>query len=484
MVPRHDHGDPPGQSRDAAASARNTGLDRLGRGARRDERQDGRPGARQAGAQRPGLARRPREPRQLRVGRRPVRLVEPVDRQVGEQLEAARRDARDADGDAARGSSTACRSGTWSGSTPRMSSVASRRSGMYSTHRRPARGVEPDRARRGRRAARRHEPAEQRGGGVVRVALDASAASWSRARVGSSAPPSSAFAAGDPPPTVAAADEPEPARERDGVVHPDPPADARGPRADGRARAPASRPRDEPVVAVVGELDRALAARPQLDLRRRRPPRTSTVDAVDQVERQPEAVEARRRGWPTSAGTSTATADRRGRPGVGAPRAAPAHHQPSARLDVASVWRPPRRPDRDPAFGGVGSLRPLPVSTHTTVASGSSSPARPRLRDARQRGRRRRLAEHALEPREVPVARRGSPRRSRRRCGRRTRRAPRSPCPTTPGCRSGSPSRRSRAARPGWPRTSGAAPAAWKPHIRGRRRRRARPRAYSRKPRQ
>ena len=62
-----------------------------------------------------------------------------------------------------------------------------------------------------------------------------------------------------------------------------------------------------------------------------------------------------------------------------------------------------------------------------------------------------------------------SPVGDRRRSGRRTRPGPRPPSSRTPGCRSGSRWRSSTARRPAAPVTIGAAPAAWKPNICGRR---------------
>ena len=141
-----------------------------------------------------------------------------------------------------------------------------------------------------------------------------------------------------------------------------------------------------------------------------------------------------------------------------------------------------------PAPSALGRRRdpsgPCPVSTHTTSAPGSSSPAAAGLGHAGHARRRRRLAEDALVPRRA----RGTPPRisssvDRRRSGRRD--SSRAAIAFVPRRRVADPDRgrdRVRAASIGWPSTSGAAPAAWKPEHPRRRRDDARPRAYSRKP--
>ena len=77
------------------------GLDPGDPGHRVGEGEDGRPGARQEGADRARLARRIDHPRQLRVDRRPVRLVEPVHGQPGQELVPPDGEAGDADRDRA-----------------------------------------------------------------------------------------------------------------------------------------------------------------------------------------------------------------------------------------------------------------------------------------------------------------------------------------------------------------------------------------------
>ena len=172
----------------------------------------------------------------------------------------------------------------------------------------------------------------------------------------------------------------EAARQRDLVVHRDPPADAVGQLAAGR-REGRLEAAHEPVVAVLGQLVAALALDGQLDLAAA-PAADLDLDPVGQRERDARGSRSRRRGWPTRPGTSTVTR----RPSSSASQwpaivrpTSPARRRPRRRSAAASrnggTWR----------SAVVGSLRPWPVRTHTTVASGSSSPAAAALRDARPR---------------------------------------------------------------------------------------------------
>ena len=164
-----------------------------------------------------------------------------------------------------------------------MSLVERRSSGTNSTARR-SRGASKRMASTPSGVMARHdEPAEERGRGVVRVALDAGrdaelVAACRAAR-------RAARSAATTPATVAAADEPRPRDERDLVVHLDPPADALGQlaagRADGRLEAA-----HESVVAVVGELVAALALDGQLDLAAA-PAADLDLDPVGQGQRDP-----------------------------------------------------------------------------------------------------------------------------------------------------------------------------------------------------
>ena len=98
LAPRLDDGDPAGQvgvggdGHEGRLDARDVGH-RVGEG----EDRRARPG--QAGAQRAGLARRLDQPRQLRVDRRPVRLVDAIDGQAPQQVGPAGGQPGDAEGD-------------------------------------------------------------------------------------------------------------------------------------------------------------------------------------------------------------------------------------------------------------------------------------------------------------------------------------------------------------------------------------------------
>ena len=141
-------------------------------GVARAERDDRRAGARQAGPERPGRAGRGDELRQLRVDRRPVRLVEPVDGRAAEQVEATLARARPRPSRRAPTLWTASANGTCVGQ--RGAHRGGRERPVRDEQRRPQLG----RRRRTRRARGRPstwptttEPAEDRGRGVVGVAL-------------------------------------------------------------------------------------------------------------------------------------------------------------------------------------------------------------------------------------------------------------------------------------------------------------------------
>ena len=135
-----------------------------------------------------------------------------------------------------------------------------------------------------------------------------------------------------------------------------------------------------------------------------------------------------------------------------------------------------------PASAVDGSLRPLPVSTHTTVASASSSPARAALAtpasDAADDGSQN-------TPSSLATSRWAA------RISSSVTASMRPPDSSRAAIASvheaGLPIRIAVATVSGWstgrPLTSGAAPAAWKPHMRGTASMRPASR-YSRKPRQ
>ena len=173
---------------------------------------------------------------------------------------------------------------------------------------------------------------------------------------------------------------------------------------------------------------------------------------------------SRPRGWPTTPGTSTVTL----RPSSSASQCAtiaptsPARRRPRRRSASASMN------GATCALGGRRVLEAVPGQDADDERVAVDARRRPRPcatpGDARRRGR---LAEDALVAGEVAVGGEDLVVGHGARSGRPTRRAPRSPASTTPGRRSGSRSRSSPGGRPGRPLTSGAAPAAWKPHIRG-----------------
>jgi hypothetical protein len=242
-----------------AARRRLVAERRLDRGrvlARRDERADRRARARQERPQRAGLAGGEREARQLRVGDAPVRLVEPVDREIREELEPARGDPRDPDRDPAQVlHRVAERDLAGEDAAHLLGREMAVRDVQDAPE--PVRRVEPDRLDPVGELRRHDEPAEQDRGRVVRGATRSS----SRSGAGGAAARLGADRARQRVAEDHAADggrgrRPEPARQRDPVVHLDPPAERRRarPELDLERRLEAG---DEPVRA--GRLQRALA---------------------------------------------------------------------------------------------------------------------------------------------------------------------------------------------------------------------------------
>ena len=130
---------------------------------------------------------------------------------------------------------------------------------------------------------------------------------------------------------------------------------------------------DEAVVAVLGQLVAALALDGQLDLAAA-PAADLELDAVGQRERDAEAVVAG-----PEVGRGGRHLDRDGAAVEFGEPVGDHGYQPSATataptVGAASMHGPTWR------SAVVGSLRPWPVSTHTTSASGSSSPAAAALR--------------------------------------------------------------------------------------------------------
>ena len=227
---------------------------------------------------------------QLRVGRRPVGLVEAVDGQAREQVEAAGRDARRRRSRPRRGSRRRRPAGPSPAARARISSVARRSSGMNRTARR-SRGASNRIASTPSRsvAALTDEPAEQRGRRVVGWPSISRREARAGRRVVSGSP--SERVARDQAGDRRRGRRPEAARERDRVVHLDPPADAcaaarrgpprgppRAPRTNRLSRSSGSSPSPSPSTV---ELD--LAAAPAADLE---------LDPVGQLEREAQAVVA------------------------------------------------------------------------------------------------------------------------------------------------------------------------------------------------
>ena len=136
---------------------------------------------------------------------------------------------------------TASRCGTSAGRTRRMSSVESRRSGTYSTARSPSGSVKPDGLHPVAEVRRHDEPAEQHRRRVVRVRLDRRGDPQQlgvvEARPGQRVPGDDATHGGGRRRAQAT-------RQRDRVVHRDPPADRRRSRPQHRLAAPPrARPR-------------------------------------------------------------------------------------------------------------------------------------------------------------------------------------------------------------------------------------------------
>ena len=290
-----------------------------------------------------------------------------------------------------------------------MSAVDSRRSGMNSTARSPSGASKRTASTRSPRCADTTNPPSSAADALSGWPSSA-VASCELLSARSAAPPPSTWPANTPP-TDAAADEPMP---RDSGIRLciaiRQPIDAgRGPIDASRAfsspatnrleRTAGSSPSPSPVTV---ELDRR---------RRRRPPRRSRVLQTSSA--RPEAVVA---GAEVRGGRRA-----RRRPAAGR-RAPPRPPRPAARPAAAAGWRsgpcpaasPPAEGPADagdrrlglehldgraPPRRSCGSLRPLPVRTQTTSASGSTSPAVGGGDHARHGRRRRRLAEHALEAR-------------------------------------------------------------------------------------
>src|SRR4051812_39331233 len=156
---------------------------------------------------------------------------------------------------------------------------------------------------------------------------------------------------------------PQTARQRDRVAHLDAPADAL------RDLAPRQLERGletahEPVLPAVRELVRALAVDRQLD-RPTAPAADLDLDPVHEVERDTEAVVP-------GAEVRGRARDVHGDPCPVQLRE-PVRHHPSARATSASVGSASSSSTRDSRSAVAGSLSPFPVRTHTTTASGSSS---------------------------------------------------------------------------------------------------------------
>ena len=226
---------------------------------------------------------------------------------------------------------TASSYGTLAGSALRIASVASRRSGMNSTARR-SRGASIRMASMPSAVAADATNPPRSAAAALSGWPSMPAAIRSCVFV-SSGPPSSAFAA-TMPPTVAAAED-EATRDRDLVMHVDPPADALRQLAPSGAH-PASSPPHESVVAILRHLPAALAIDRDLDLAAT-PATDLDLDAVDDRERDAEAVEARHPGWPTTRAPRRSRCDRRARRASGRPS-----------ISSSPGRRPPRRGSAPP----------------------------------------------------------------------------------------------------------------------------------------
>ena len=252
-----------------------------------------------------------------------------------------------------------------------MSSVASRRSGMYSTQRRPRRDVEPDgRDALARAGAETTNPPSSTAAALSGWRLDGRGDLEQRVVVGSRQRRPARRARRPRRPRPRSPRPTSPARASSGmrVVHRHPPADARRAAAAMAASSAASRPATNRFAAVAGsstapspatvELDRAVAVH-ALD-----------GDVVDEVQRQPEAVVARPEvgGRRRDLDGDPAPDDRP--PGAGRRPRAPGSPPAERPADVGDAGVRLDHLDRDPASAVVGSLRPLPVSTHTTVRVG------------------------------------------------------------------------------------------------------------------
>ena len=137
---------------------------------------------------------------------------------------------------------------------------------------------------------------------------------------------------------------------------------------------------DEPIAPLGDELAGAGALDGQLDLART-PALDLELDRVDEVQREPEAVEARRRCWRSTAGTSTVSR----RPSISA-------SEPFMAVSSPVAGSPAERPAhvvgpcigdeqrRQPGGGRLGILEPAARSGRTR-----SSPRAPRRPSAARR---------------------------------------------------------------------------------------------------
>ncbi len=257
------------------------------------------------------------------------------------------------------------------------------------------------------------------------------------------------------------------AHQRDPVAHRDPPADPVGDlAAEGDERRLEAL--DEAVVAVLGQLVDTLAVDLELDLAAAPAPDLD-LDPVGQVDRPGPGSRSPRRGSRSSRGLRRRSAARRAPPASSRPPCPPAaRYQPSAAMTASVVGSASRMPPTW-ALRRVRVLEPAPGqdaddrrigATPSRSAATSCADARPRSPPTTARRTRPRAGrDRGRRP--------GSARRSPPRSGRRIRPGRRSPCVQL----AGSPIRIAVAtvsgSATGWPSTIGAAPAAWKPYIRG-----------------
>ncbi len=262
-----------------------TGLDLRDRRERVGKGDDRRPGAGQAGSERARVEGGLDQPRERRVERRAVRLVEAVDHQQAKQVVAARGQPGDTGRDRCEVGHGV---GPWHDVREHLAHLGRGQAQVRD---------EEDRAQVSRRVeahgldaavgrGRHHEPAEERGGGVVRVTLDLGGEAEDVVRGERTAEQG---VGGNQPADRGRRGRPEPPRKRDLVAHLHPPADPVGQLA---ARF-AHRRLDalhEPVLAVLGQLAGALAVDRELDLAAT-PAAHLERDLVRERQRNGEAVE-------------------------------------------------------------------------------------------------------------------------------------------------------------------------------------------------